>query len=402
MRKPSAHKAGDGTITYKVRFRQGGTETSRTFRHHEHANTFAAIVSSGKSGVTEALAWLAAKERDAEAQTFAEWFTTYVGQLTGVTPRTRADYQKMNTRYFGDLQNLPLPLVTRSHVTTIVNNLEADVSAKTIKNAIHLLSSAMGLAVDEGLIARNPCRRVRLPAPDIDGVEARFLEPAEFARLLAEIPEHYRPLVLFLVGTGCRWSEATALTPRNVHLDRGTVRIDRAWKWQGKGAGWKVGTPKSKKSRRTVNAAVIALKAVSHLLNGEYVFTTPTGKAVRHNNFYSRIWVPACERAGLAGTRIHDLRHTHASWLISDGQSLEAVQDQLGHESILTTRKVYGHLQPAIGVAVGKSASETLARALGQAVEADELRGGIAAIRSAAEAVQVPDELTDPQGVTPH
>jgi integrase len=59
---------------------------------------------------------------------------------------------------------------------------------------------------------------------------------------------------------------------------------------------------------------------------------------------------------GCAGTvaprpKIHSLRHTHASWLISLGIQLEAVQDQLGHESILTTRGVYGHLLPALGAA---------------------------------------------------
>lgn len=371
MRQVKESQTPDG-LRYRVRFRQGGTETSRTFRHKADARTFAAILDSDpKSGVTEALGWLAAKEKDAEAASFGEWFTIYVGQLTGVTPRTRADYQKINARYLGSLQNLPLPLVTRSHVTTIVNNLEGDVSAKTIKNVIHLLSSAMGLAVDEGLIARNPCRRVRLPQADIDGEEPRFLEYDEFARLLAEIPDHYKPLVLFLVGTGARWSEATALAPNKVFLERGTVRIDRAWKWQGKGAGWKVGPPKSKKSRRTVNAAVIALKAISGLLDGEYVFTTPTGKVVRHNNFYNRVWLPAIQRAGLEGTRIHDLRHTHASWLISDGASLEAVQDQLGHESIITTRKTYGHLQPAVGVEVGRIASRALVKSLGNGVQLD-------------------------------
>lgn len=72
--------------------------------------------------------------------------------------------------------------------------------------------------------------------------------------------------------------------------------------------------------------------------------------------------MPAARKAGLAspeqrdtkgkltgrydGPRIHDARHTHASWLLSAGATLEQVQDQLGHESILTTRKVYGHLLP--------------------------------------------------------
>lgn len=370
MRQPKAHRSEDGTLTWRVRFRQAGTQTSRTFRQESAARTFAAIIDSGKNGVPEALAWLQHKESQVETDTFAQWFEKYVDQLTGVTTRTRADYRSMNSRYLEPIHQLPLPLVTRSHVAAIVNELdERGLSAKTIKNVVHMLSSALGLAVEEGHIAKNPCRRIRLPQASHESAEARFLEPHEFARLHAEIPEHYRPLVTLLAGTGLRWSEATALQPGDVSLTRGTVRVTKAWKWGGAGKGWVIGPPKSAKARRTINAAVIALKAVHPLPATEYVFTTPTGKVVRHNNFYNRIWVPACDRAGLAGTRIHDLRHTHASWLISDGQSLEAVQDQLGHESILTTRKVYGHLQPAIGAAVGKSASETLSKALAGSVD---------------------------------
>ena len=390
MRAPEHYTTTSGEDRYKVRYRVGGKETSETFRKRGDALEFATVLSAG--GVTAAMAWVNARDLAADTQSFAEWFDTYIEQLTGVTPRTRADYRALNRRYLSSIQDLPLPLVTRTHVTGIINGLEGDVSAKTIKNVIHLLSSVMGLAVEEGHIAKNPCRRVRLPKPSLEVTDARFLEPQEFADLLAEIPEHYKPLVMFLVGTGMRWSEATALSPRAVSLDRGTVRVERAWKYEGAGRGWVLGPPKSSKSRRTVNAAVIALKAVAPLLDGEYVFTTPTKLVVRHNNFYNRIWKPAVERAGLTGVRIHDLRHSHASWLISDGQPLEAVQDQLGHESILTTRRVYGHLQPAIGVAVGKSASQTLARALGHSVEA-----GNGPLRL--DAVQVADEAADAEDV---
>ena len=175
---------------------------------------------------------------------------------------------------------------------------------------------------------------------------------------------------MFLVGTGLRWSEATALQWRHVNLPAGTVHVRQAWKRIA--GGWELGPPKSKKARRTVNAAAMALTAIAPYPDplaanhSGFVFTTPGGAIVRHSNFYNRIWVPACTRAGLVDPRPspHDCRHTHASWLISDGASLEAVQDQLGHESILTTRGVYGFLQPAVGVEVGRIASAAMERAL--------------------------------------
>ena len=300
------------------------------------------------------------------------FFTTYVHQLTGVTPRTRADYEHMHRRYLTELDPLPVALISRAHVAGIVNRLEREgKSPKTIANVIHMLSSAMALAVDEGHMPRNPCKRVRLPKADLSEVDARFLTHEEFAVLYDATPEPYRPLVAFLVGTGLRWSEATAIQARHVDLAAGTVRVERAWKKVP--GGWEIGPPKSAKSRRTVNAATAALVAVEPLLRkpADLVLTTPGGAIIRHGNFFNRVWIPACERAGLdPRPRVHDLRHSHASWLISDGVPLEAVQDQLGHESILTTRKVYGHLLPAVGVATGRSASAGLARALSHRVQA--------------------------------
>lgn len=372
MRSVKEFTTAEGEKRFRVRYRSGGTETSETFREKADATEFAAVLSGG--GVVAARAWIAAREANRLAPTFNQWLELYVNQLTAVTPRTRADHFNQARRYLTPIADMQLPLITRAHVASIVNDLEArGLAPKTIKNVIHMASSVFALAVEDGHMASNPCRRVRLPSDSVDRVEARFLEHEEFSRLLAAIPAHYQPFVAFLVGTGLRWSEATAIEGRHVSLERGTVRVERAWKREP-GRGHVMGVPKSKKSRRTVNAAVGALAAAASVMRGpgDLVFTTPSGLPIRHNNFYNRVWKPACKAAGYPDDdrpRIHDLRHTHASWLISDGVPLEAVQDQLGHESILTTRKVYGHLLPAVGVAVGLSASAALARALPQGMQ---------------------------------
>lgn len=375
MRKPEPYRTASGEPRWKVRYRSAGVETSETFRRVDHANTFAALLASapGQEGVTTALAWLAGLEDAAAAQTFGQWFDQYLAQLSGIQPRTRDDYKAMHRRYLTSLDPLPLPLITRAHVAAVVNRLDREgKSPKTIKNVIHMLSSVLALAVDDGHLTRNPTKRVRLPTAQLVEHEERFLSIEEAAALVEATPAHYQPLVTFLLGTGLRWSEATALQARHVNLAAGTVRVERAWKRVP--GGWEVGPPKSSKARRTVNAGVAGLVAVAPLLGkpSDLVFTTSTGKPVRHSNFYNRIWQPACVKAGLAtegskpwdGPGPHDLRHTHASWLLSDIGSIEPVQDQLGHESAETTRRVYAHLLPAVGVAVGKSASAAMERVL--------------------------------------
>ena len=136
-----------------------------------------------------------------------------------------------------------------------------------------------------------------------------------------------------------------------------------------------------------------ALVAIEPLIRkpNDLIFLTASGGPVRHANFLTNVWAKACKRAGLdPRPRIHDTRHSHASWLISDGQSLEAVQDQLGHESILTTRGTYGHLQPALGVAIGLSASAAMDRVLAQRTQ-----GASLAIESRGRA----NEIHDPDRV---
>jgi hypothetical protein len=61
--------------------------------------------------------------------------------------------------------------------------------------------------------------------------------------------------------------------------------------------------------------------------------------------FRRQVWYPAREAAGLDGVRVHDLRHTHASWLLAGGADLQAVKECLGHSSIATTEK-YLHSLP--------------------------------------------------------
>lgn len=382
MRQVREYLTADGQRRYRVRYRLGKTQTSTTFLKRADAQTFATILDAG--GVADALAWIDARDNRMSAITFADWFDAYVRQLTGVTDRTRGDYHSLRRRYLAELDTLPLGLISRGHVTGIVNRLDREGrSAKTIAQTVHLLSTCLGRAVKDGHITANPCEDVRLPTKS-SSTQPRFLTHEEAGLLLSHTPEHYRPLVTFLFGTGMRWSEVTALEARHVDLAAGTVRVEQAWK-RLPGKGFVIGDPKTQRSKRTVNAAVPALVAVEPLLRRprDQVFLTHSGGPVRHANFFNNVWRPTCERAGFdPHPRIHDARHSHASWLISDGKSLEQVQDQLGHESILTTRKVYGHLLPALGVEVGRSASAAMERVLAHQVEIGAGLGGLLAIEA--------------------
>jgi integrase len=278
--------------------------------------------------------------------------------LTGIEPGTLRRYRAYVRNDIGPaLGDLPLRILSRDDISAWLGKLAAaGVSGKTIKNKRDYLSGALKTAVKDGLVASNPCEDVRSPRWDRE--EMCFLTRDEFRLLLAEIPEHWKPLVEFLVASGCRWSEATALKPAAVDRAAGTVRITKAWK--SAAGGQVLGVPKTKKSVRTINVSKATLDKLDY--TGEWLFTK-SGRDNRADrdadgpvglsSFHANVWRPAIARAkknGLTKTpRIHDLRHTCASWLIQGGRPLPSVQAHLGHESIQTTSDVYGHLDRTSG-----------------------------------------------------
>lgn len=340
-------------------FRLDRTLTSETFDSIEAAKKFKGWVE--KLGGQAARDLRTARTDDLDSETLKDWFDRYLLTLTGVTAGTVAEYERLAKRtWLSSLGELPLEALSRDHVTAWVG-IQAKTltirgtptAAKTIKNAHNLLSQVVSAAVEEGIRPGNPCRGVDLPKGTRE--EMVFLTQSEFARLYGEIPAFWQPLVMTLAGTGMRWGEATAVQWRDLDLDADVpvVRVSRAWK---KGASTKVlGPPKTPRSRRTISLPPEVVRELRTLRGSgeEFVFTAQRGGVVHHQMFRPRVWRPAVIASKLGKQpRIHDLRHSHASWLIADGVNLSIVQRRLGHESIATTVDVYGHLAgDALGIA---------------------------------------------------
>ncbi|GAA5005582.1 tyrosine-type recombinase/integrase [Actinopolymorpha pittospori] len=389
------------TTTHQVRWRENGSERSMTFDDRKVADLYRLYLEAEGSAAADQ--WL-----DRQTATTIEQVTTldammahYIEHLTSVSDGTRAEYTRLYARTYGadtaGIGTLPVDAINRDKVSRATNTLLGrGLSQKSIKNARALLTAAFSYAVehDDFPVKTNPCRRIRLPqAGDEDAGEVCYLTRGEFAALYNQLPDYWQPLVLTLVGTGMRWGEATALRVRDVDPDAGTIRITRAWKRVP--GGWEIGPPKTRKSRRTITMPPELVDVLRPLRGGrpadDWLFTARRGVAhVHHANFRQRVWVPARTRAQLCDThcdaelaaakaagrdpqpcgcpgtltktpRIHDLRHTHVSWLIDAGIGLVAIQQRLGHESIQTTIDVYGDLMPDLQAQAAQAASHALA-----------------------------------------
>lgn len=363
-------RRASGDVVHRVMFRIDGRLTSETFGDLKAAQQFAKLVDRiGGQAAREIRS--ARTDSRSNTPTLAEWFTHYLEHATGITPGTRREYERLALRtWLPDLGQLPVDAVSEDDVRRWVGRQSATLtrrgtptSAKTISNAHGLLFHVMSRAVRAKHRPDNPCDDIDLPAGTRE--EMVFLSQDEFARLLEKIPEPYQPFILTLAGTGMRWGEATALRWCDIDLDADVpvVRIARAWKRSANG-GRELGAPKTSRSRRTISLPAEVVDALRPLRSEphELAFTGARGAQIHNQNFRPRVWAPAVKAANLGKSpRIHDLRHTHASWLIAAGVPLPVIQQRLGHESIQTTVDVYGHLSGDALTVAARAASAALA-----------------------------------------
>lgn len=367
-------KLASGGVSWRVMFRVNGAQAQETFRHEKGAIGFASLVD--RIGGDAARRILEARRTHVDVPTLREWTLTYLdpetGMLTGIEPSTRDEYGRIAERSFLQiLGEMPLNAIEKQDVGRWVEwqerqkptRGEGTLSAKTIRNYHGLLSSILQAAVPKHIEA-NPAHRTRLSAGQKQ--EAQFLTRSEFAALLEHLPERWHPLALFLVGTGMRWGEATALTWGDLSLESSpaTARVNKAWKKSGM-----LKHPKTSRSNRTISLWPELVAAMGEPgTSTDLIFTATRGGRLWTGQFHERVWQPALNRANAAGMpkrpRIHDLRHTHASWLIASGAPLPYIQARLGHESIQTTVNVYGSLLPDAHAQMSAMMSEAMADVL--------------------------------------
>jgi integrase len=362
----------DGTAFWSVLYRLDGKQRSTSFEDFESANGFKKL--ADKFGPEKALLSLQA-DPTLDTVTVAEWLQHYIEHLTGLKKSTLYDYNSYLRNDIGPaLGALPLQSLTRVDVARWVNSMaEKGSSGKTISNKHGFLSAGLGAAVPVH-IPFNPAAGQKLP--DTVRQEMVALTPQDFAMLLEAVPEYWRPLVEFLVASGARWGEATALRPADVNRADGTVRISRAWKrtYEGGGIAYEIGVPKTKRSIRTINVANSTLEKLDY--SGEFLFLNRAGRPVRGNGFHDRVWKPAIERVWPSRDgdgkpipkdqlpprpRIHDLRHSCATWMVLAGVPLPVVQAHLGHESINTTISLYSHVDRKSAEAAAAAIAAALA-----------------------------------------
>jgi integrase len=293
--------------------------------------------------------------------TTAEYLDAWLEGKIDISPRTRSDYtQKLaySKELLGKykLQELN-PLQLQFMVTELVKR---GLSPRTVEFSFGVLRAALSDAVDAGLLAKNPCKTVRLPKKNKR--PASVLSNTQVNQLLESTQgQPLHPLWRLLLTTGLRPQEALALKWDDIDLEKGWLQVNRTLVSDGT---WKVVLSDTVKadSRRQIglpSSTVDALKAhklrqnAQMLLAGaqyerqSLIFASALGHILDHNRV-RRMWKKALRTCGLPPVRLYDTRHSHLTALLADGADIAWVASRAGHKDIKMTRDHYAHVLPEV------------------------------------------------------
>jgi integrase len=346
--------------------------------------------------------------------TVAAWADDWLAGVRNLSRGGHDTYRRdLDRHILPKLGRVPLGKLTRVDIDRYLSSLE--LSPSTVHRHYRTLHRMLAVAVQSGMIARNPCEHVQ--PPRVSQPEIQVLDAGQVDALAAAITPRYRAWVYVMAYGALRWSESVGLRRGRVSLssrretdqatgasglrsgvdpasgvgglDNGTTgRIGSVWRQtalhppphtptqiaiveqlvhRGRGE-WERTEPKAG-SRRVVtlpdfvnNEMVAHLDAYSLPGDDGLVFPTRNGTPIQAPSFRTNIFRRALDKAGLPPMRVHDLRHTAVSLAIEAGANPKLSQARAGHSSIGIHLDRYGHLFPGADESVAQALDELHAK----------------------------------------
>lgn len=247
----------------------------------------------------------------------------------------------------------PLDTITVQDVEAFIEH-QIDVrelAHSTVANQVNLLHAIFKSAMKAGLAPANPVAAADKPQPGGTDSDIRYLSLEELEALIRAVAgDDVGPTdaVLFRTAamTGLRQGELIGLRWRDVDWSAGVIRVRQSY---SRGV---LGKPKSRRSERAVPMADAVAQGIErHFQESRYtgdddlVFCHPhTGKYYVASTLLVR-FKDALSRAGVRAVRFHDLRHTFATTMASQGVPMRTLQAWMGHADIQTTM-IYADYAP--------------------------------------------------------
>ncbi|MBN1103592.1 MAG: site-specific integrase [Deltaproteobacteria bacterium] len=285
---------------------------------------------------------------------YAEKWFTYIESMRRESTAER--YRQLLDSYVKPaFKGKRLDEITRGDVRDfLVGRIQGGFSRSSIGALRDVVSGVFNFAVDEEIVKASPTAgitkrlEIKREKKQIDPLTADEL--GAFLLAVNKVSPDFSALFIVAAKTGMRLGEVLALQWGDVDFNSSFIWVRRSRR-RGR-----ITSPKNHKARRIDMSGHVAL-TLKQLLTKEKTRALKEGKGgeIRETIFHDghgrpleqnrvrRIFKRVLSKAGLREIRFHDLRHSFASLLLSQGESPVYVKEQLGHSSIQITVDIYGH-----------------------------------------------------------
>ncbi len=285
-----------------------------------------------------------AKNTDLFCDYYSQWVSVY---KEGAIRKVTLDKYLMTQSWLKKLiPEVKLCDMNRITYQQLLNDYAKDHERQTTMDFHHQIKGAILDAVDEGLIDRDPTRKVIIKGKQPKDKKIKYLNQFELHTLLISLDlgkeVNWDWFILLVAKTGMRFSEALALTPKDFDFSHQSLSISKTWDYKGDGGFLPT---KNKSSVRKIQIDWQTVVQFSELIKG-----LPEDKPIFvkkdkvYNSTVNDILERHCKKANIPIISLHGLRHTHASLLLFAGVSIGSVARRLGHASMTTTQKTYLHI----------------------------------------------------------
>jgi integrase len=294
-----------------------------------------------------------------------EWLAT---KTFDVSTREQVE-NRLRLYAYPTWEDVPLARIRAAAVQKWLAELTQRLSPGTVRQAFIHFSSILSAAVDDEMLAKNPCKSRSVVPP---AVPRPRVVPWPMARVRAVIeahPDRYRALPAVGAAAGLRQGEIFGLAVDDIDFLRRTIHVVRQVKYVRNQLVF--APPKYGTGRDVPLSDALAVVLSEHIrqftpvtvelpwgdpgaakvrkVKVPLLFTSRERKALNRNYINQFIWKPALADAGVAPMRsngMHALRHFCASNWLEQGVSIRAVAEYLGHRDEGFTLRIYTHLMP--------------------------------------------------------
>ena len=257
--------------------------------------------------------------------------------------------------YFGEKS---VNKITAADVRRWQNELMSQGYSQTyLKTINNQLTAIFNYAVRYYDLAANPCRKAGSMGKG-KADEMLYWTKEEFNSFIEAIIDKRESYLAFMImyWTGVRIGELLALTPMDIDLENNVIHINKSY--QRLNRKDVITEPKTPRSIRDISIPDFLAEDIRDYLESLYNPDSEGRIFPFTKHFLENEMKRGCKESGVKKIRIHDLRHSHASLLVSLGFSPVEISDRLGHEKIETTIDTYSHLYPETRTAIANKLNE--------------------------------------------